>query len=57
VTRLGEIAAEMCLLLDQQAALLKTEVKLRDMSEAELARYSERNDRLNRLCKELTALV
>ena len=57
MTRLREIAAEMCRLVDQQSALLSSEVKLTDMSEAELARYSARNDRLNQLCKELTTLV
>jgi hypothetical protein len=56
-TRLREITAEMCSLLDHQSVLLSSEVKLTDMSEADLGSYIGRNDRLNQLCKELNRLV
>lgn len=56
-TRLREITAETCSLLDHQSVLLSSEVKLTDMSEADLGSYIGRNDRLNQLCKELNRLV
>jgi hypothetical protein len=54
--RIGEISFEMCSLLDAQSKLLTSQTKLIDMSVEEVDGYSQRNDRIGQLCKELSEL-
>ena len=56
-SRVREISAEMCRLLDEQSKLLNSETKLTDLSGPELDGYAHRNERLTQLTKELSELV
>ena len=55
--RIQEINAEMCGLADEQTRLLKSCTgSLADMSGEEVDGYTQRNDRLRELIKELSDL-
>lgn len=56
-TRIAEISTEMSGLLDKQRTLLNNKSGLtQPMSLEDLDEYSERNDRLRDLCRELNKL-
>ena len=51
-----EISTEMSGLLDEQTRLLKSQTGFTDLSGEELDGFTQRNDRLRQLCKELNEL-
>jgi hypothetical protein len=55
--RIREISIKICSLLEEQSKLLNSGRKLIHMSADELDGYSQRNQRLTDLAKELSELV
>jgi hypothetical protein len=55
--RIDAISIEMCRLLDEQSALLKSGKKLIEMSGEQTEAYAEKNQRLRELCKQLSEMV
>jgi hypothetical protein len=54
--RVREISTEMCGLLDEQTRLLHSPTTLTDMSGDQVEGYTQRNDRLHQLFKELNLI-
>ena len=54
--RIREISTEMSGLVDEQTRLLKSPTRFPDISGEELDGYTQRNERLRQLCKELNEL-